>query len=345
MSLRRVDISDCGACEPPPAPGERPRLEWVEVSKLRIDERYQRDLRLKNWRSIRRIATTFDWAMFTPVTVAPGAGDDQWILIDGQHRAHAAALAGIETIPAAIIDISTERQAAVFSGINTQRTAVSAFHLYRAALTSGEPWAIRAARAVQNGGCTLMTYNKSSLERKPREIFTVALIRDHVRAQRDAAVTAGLRALSGSSTGDDAALYQQAVLKPWLAVVVNNPSLLKRNLAVFVSETDLIATCTSEAVGIVEPGVSKYQAAMVIIREKLARFEWKDQMPAHRPALVPNLATQALPPEPHGQWTDDRDALLRNCGGTYRELAALADGWGLPTASVTARWHRVRAAA
>ncbi len=238
MTHRPVDISAQAPLDPPTIAGT-PRLEWVNLDRLMIDETYQRPLAKKNWVVIRKIAAFFDWAKFTPVMCAPMPGGG-YALIDGQHRAHGAALAGLTQIPAMIVDIPKEAQAAAFTAINTQRTAVSGFHIYRAALVSGEPWAINATEAVRDAGCQLMTSQYSSSLKKPGQIFVIGLVRDHVLAGRSGLVTQVLSAVRGSARGDGVAMYQVRILKPLLAVLSDEPPIGTSLLEQFISDIDLI---------------------------------------------------------------------------------------------------------
>lgn len=239
MTYRPVDISAQAPLDPPTIAGS-PRLGWVDIDQLLIDEAYQRPLEAKNWRVIRKIATEFDWSRFTPVMVSQIPGGGQYALIDGQHRAHAAALAGLTRIPAMIVLIAPGEQAAAFSAINTQRTGVSAFHILRAALVSGEPWARAATGAVSDAGCQLMTSNYSAASKKPGQIFTVGLVREHVVAGRGAVITQVLTAIRASGRAEEVQMYQARILRPLLAVLALqspiSPSLLER----FISDTDLI---------------------------------------------------------------------------------------------------------
>lgn len=239
MTHRQIDISGQAPVDVP-ARHHTPGLDWVRIDQLLIDEDYQRPLAQRNWQTIRRIAAQFDWARFTPVMVAKIPGGGHYALIDGQHRAHAAALVGLSCIPAMIVDVPASAQAAAFAAINTQRTAVSAFHIFRAALVSGEAWAKSAAQAVDDAGCRLMTSNSSASEKKPGDIFAVSLVRGHVQAGRAGLVTLVLSAIRQSQRGDDIHLYQARILKPLWAVLVDEPPISLALLIRFLSNTDLI---------------------------------------------------------------------------------------------------------
>ena len=123
--FRRIDIDGMQPAELAPQPA--PQMLWVEIDQLVIDDRYQRPLNAGNRSAIRRIAGAFRWSRFSPIIVAPIEGG-RYALIDGQHRAHAAALCGIESIPAMVALVAPEEQAQAFIEINT-RQILSLIHI------------------------------------------------------------------------------------------------------------------------------------------------------------------------------------------------------------------------
>lgn len=272
--LRAVDVSQQDPV-PPKSHLERPEMAWLQVSGLMIDDNYQRPLTEKNWRAIRKIAADFDWSRFTPIMAAPIA-DGSYAVIDGQHRAHAAALAGISEIPALICDVPVDRQAACFAAINTQRTNITPFHLLKAALASGEDWALAARAAVAAGGCRLMTYNKSSHSRRPGEIYAITLIRRTIEREHGAeTVSRVLRSLVESPSSDDPDVYQARVLKPLLEAFRQNPEFMACDLDLFLTEHDLAAVCDSAAALRRTPpyiGLSNFQIAFRCIQALLRQY-------------------------------------------------------------------------
>lgn len=236
MSLRRIDVSE----EKPiarPDPGPLPELVWLDVAALVVDDSYQRPLTRHNWTAIRKIAREFTWSRFIPVEAAP-LGDGRYAVIDGQHRAHAAALAGQGRVPAIVVEIPVEAQAAAFAAINTQRTGVSRFHLLRAALTAGEDWAVRAMSVCEGAGCRLMMSNRSAAMRAPRDLYTPALIEKLIRGGADEALSRALRALSGAPCGDHVRVWQDRVLNPWITAAMAS-ELPEADLSAFLVRTNL----------------------------------------------------------------------------------------------------------
>lgn len=149
-------------------PGPPPRIEWLPVDGLVIDERYQRDVSGRASQTlIRRIAAGWRWALFQPLTVAesslarpddgtPWEGRPVHAVIDGQHRLEAARRCGFERLPCYIIDAaSVELQAASFIALNRDRRAMLPTQLHRAAVVAGDADAVQIERVCGLAGVTV----------------------------------------------------------------------------------------------------------------------------------------------------------------------------------------------
>ncbi len=161
-----------------------PKLAFLPIEKLFIDDEYQRQLRPTTSKAIRRLAENFNWAHFSTVPVA-ALDDGNYAILDGQHRVHAAAAIGIESVPCQIMKIDRKAQAAAFAAINGDVTVMTVWALYKADLCAGSLWAVRANQVCRNAGCKLMTSNKSASFKMPGEIFAIRLIRDIVEQKKD----------------------------------------------------------------------------------------------------------------------------------------------------------------
>ena len=238
--MRAIDISGQAAVNRDGVgAGAVPELRWLPISDLVIDDRFQRPLAVKNWLAIRRIAEGFSWGKFAPVVVSPIVGG-KYSLIDGQHRTHGAALAGFDTVPAMIVVLAPTDQAASFAAINGNVTAMSAFHIYKAALAAETGWAIRARDAVAAAGCELMTYHPSTANKRPREVYAIQLVRRFVEKGQADVVRAGLGALS-ALPGVKADHFVNSVLDPWfLALAAGGGRMLAADLAGFCAAHDLV---------------------------------------------------------------------------------------------------------
>ena len=180
MTVRGIDISGAAPVDREGiGAGAVPELRWIRIADLVIDEAFQRPLERRSWTAINRIAQGFSWGKFAPVVASPIVGG-KYTLIDGQHRTHAAALCGFDAVPAMIVVLTPEDQAASFAAINGNVTAMSGFHVYKAALAAGEQWAVASRDAVQSGGCRLMTSHPSSKNRDPRDVYCIATVKRFV---------------------------------------------------------------------------------------------------------------------------------------------------------------------
>lgn len=236
--LRRIDLLDRKAAPAPPDMTP-PQLLWVEIAALRVDDTYQRPIMKRGWRQIEWIAENFNWASFQPVLVSRIEGG-LFALIDGQHRAHAALLAGFDTIPALCVEVDQVQQAAAFARVNGNVTQITQQAMFKAALAAGEMWAVESDRAVSEAGCTLMRYMKSGAERKPGEVFQIGMVREMVRNGEAEAVTAGLDALRRSSAGSNPDVWTSQIVKPWLTAIASNVAYLRLDLADALDVIDLV---------------------------------------------------------------------------------------------------------
>jgi hypothetical protein len=209
-----------------------PMLQWIDIADMVVDDRYQRPINSGGYRTVRSIAENFRWSCFTPVLLAPIEGG-RFAVIDGQHRVHAALLCGIKAVPAMVVPIAATEQATAFIQVNTARTAMSNYNLFKAGLAAGVPWALTAEKAVSDAGCTLMTFNPASNARKSGQICSVGLIRDMVLKGHARAVTIALTAIRAIDNGAASAilLYSDWTLNPLIKAVAQFPKLDADTLA------------------------------------------------------------------------------------------------------------------
>lgn len=223
-------------------PGPAPMLQWLAIADLVVDDSYQRDLQRANWTAIRKIAAVFKWSRFSPVFVAPVEGG-RYAIIDGQHRTHAAALCGFETVPCQIVQMTHAEQAASFAAVNGLVTKVTLFQIYKAALAAGDKWAVQCARVCEDAGCRLMTFHPSAGEKKAGHVFAISLIRHFVDRGLAAETTFALSGLRRSEMGREAGGWSHEVLKPLLLAVTDRPWLAKQqvDLSGFLDRFDMYA--------------------------------------------------------------------------------------------------------
>lgn len=216
-----------------------PTMEWISIADLVIDDSYQRDLSRANWAAIRKIAAAFRWTRFTPLVVAPLPGG-KYAVIDGQHRTHAAALCGIDRVPAMIAPMDIKEQAASFVWVNGQVVKITGFHIFRAALAANEPWANDCARAVRDAGCRLMTSNASTANKRPGEIYAIALVRAYVETGLADHLTTCLAAMRKAEGHDMSYYFTNSILRPWVAAVAESTRFARSDLVEFLAQNDVL---------------------------------------------------------------------------------------------------------
>lgn len=283
---RPVDIA--GRTPVAADPGPAPMLQWVGLADLVIDDAYQRPLGPHNWKVIQRIAANFRWSRFGPIQVAPISGG-RFAVIDGQHRAHAAALCGFDRVPCMAVQVEQAEQSLAFGWINATKINVSAFQVYRAALTGGEDWAVRADRAVAAAGCRLALGPPSSKLKAPGVVYCPALIRRLIDLGYDEAITAGLAALTRTPAMHKIAAYANLFLQDWLPAVhasgFRDPKVLSAAL-VLCDPFKLVEDATASRLA--GPARKKARKVLVyLIRQKVKRDAG---ISAARPAPVGGAA-------------------------------------------------------
>ncbi|GLK72580.1 ParB N-terminal domain-containing protein [Ancylobacter dichloromethanicus] len=137
--------------------GAAPMLQWIEIAQLRVDPSYQRDITAEGQRSLFAIARGFDWRKFAPVVVAPIEGG-LYAVIDGQHRATAAALRKIESVPCQVVIADNAEQASAFAAINGQVTRLHSMAIYHARVKAGEKAAVVCDEVCRAAEVTVLRY-------------------------------------------------------------------------------------------------------------------------------------------------------------------------------------------
>jgi ParB/Sulfiredoxin domain len=235
MSFREIDVSAFDQVVPADQPA--PMLQWVPIKDLVIDDSYQRELAAKNRNAIKKIAADFRWSRFAPVLLAPVA-DGRFAIIDGQHRTHAAKVCGIKSIPAMIVQIEPSEQASAFAFVNSATTKITLHHIYKAALTAGEPWALSMKEAVEGAGCDLRLSNQSTAKKKPGQIYCIGLVRDLEKKGYLKYLTAVLKALVEYDTTNRVPLYSDFIIRPMTFALAESGVYRRLDIAEFLRQND-----------------------------------------------------------------------------------------------------------
>lgn len=133
-------------------------LEPIPLRELRLDARYQRDLRED---AVLAIVDNFRSEQFQPITVGM-RGDGSLHIVDGQHRFAAARRMGWATVPCMIFESDGfEHEATVFERLQTHRAPLTVAQRWKARVARGEPKAVAITQIVQSLGLELRHNTKS----------------------------------------------------------------------------------------------------------------------------------------------------------------------------------------
>lgn len=156
--------------------GPAPKLEWIDISDLVVDDSYQRPIARAGKTNIARIVSNFRWCYFAAVVVSPIEGG-KYAIVDGQHRVTAAAILGITSVPCQLILADRKEQAAAFRAINGVQTAMTPLSLYHAEIVAGVKEALEIANCCECGGVTVVKVPKLATELKPGETLAINTLR------------------------------------------------------------------------------------------------------------------------------------------------------------------------
>ncbi len=180
-----------------PDPGPLPRMEWLPLDLLVVDDSYQRHTTSDRSRVIiHRIAEEFSWSKFGPVTVAKRE-DGTYAVADGQHRVAAARLhPGIHQVPCYIIPASGVRdEARTFVAINRDRTGMHALQIHHAGIAAGEPDALHIKDVCDRAGIKIPRGPMPQRDLKPGMTQSIGAIRKGLATYGDAPVIEALQTL------------------------------------------------------------------------------------------------------------------------------------------------------
>jgi len=198
--------------------GPAPFLDWIEVRRLVIDKSYQRHVTRAGAINIQRIADQFEWSKFSPVIVAPIEGG-LFSIIDGQHRATAAMLRGVEKVPCGVVHIDRAKQAEAFAAINGNTTRVSPQSVYFARLTGKDKNAEQMASVLAAAGVTVVRANRTLRDMKRGETAAVSALFKFLKVYGRETLISSLQCVC--QTGDGNAGFLRATVIEGICMVLN----------------------------------------------------------------------------------------------------------------------------
>ena len=184
--------------------GARPMLLWLPLTRLFIDESYQRNVLEKGITNVYNIVREFDWKKFSAVVCAKV--NDTYAIVDGQHRTYAAAIRGIVEIPCLVIEATTEEQAAAFAAINAKATRIDSLQVFHAAVAAKDHDALELVSALAAANVTVHRYHCPEAMLRPRETMAVKACQLIIRLYGAKVLTLALRCINERHYNDAAIL-------------------------------------------------------------------------------------------------------------------------------------------
>lgn len=127
------------------------KQDYIEIARLFVDDRYQRDYD-EVW--ARKIADCWNDDDCTLLIVADRG--DRYAVIDGQHRLGAAIMRGIDYLPCLVYSgYTAEQEAHLFEAINTQRRGVHVISVFKNRLFQGQREAMDIKAIVEQFGMSI----------------------------------------------------------------------------------------------------------------------------------------------------------------------------------------------
>lgn len=190
----------------PPVPnaniGARPELRWLPLSRLVVDERYQRAIGRQGRPNVIRILENFEWNKFSPLIVTP-IENDLFAIIDGQHHGTSALMhPEIDEVPCLIIRVTPEEAAACFAAINGQVTAISRGHIWRARVAAGDPDAGALSRVLAAADVTVVTQKSPTEGYRLGETLAVGTLESMFKQHGADVLTIALQAITQTGDGN-----------------------------------------------------------------------------------------------------------------------------------------------
>lgn len=197
MSLRQIAAINTRGVPVAAISSTKPKFEWVEPSKLYVEEEYQRAIAERSVKMIRKIVSGWDWAHIKPpVCVRDRAG--RLVVIDGQHTAIAAVSHGaVGKIPIMVIEAKTVAdRARAFVSQNKDRLALTPLHLHFAAVAAGDEIAVAVESACKRSGAMILKYPKGQNGTyKIGETFGIGVVTQIVRNRGETHCVRALKVL------------------------------------------------------------------------------------------------------------------------------------------------------
>lgn len=262
-------IDALGTIAPPiGAPGT---IVWADPSELLVDSRYQREIGRAGERRIREIAKRFDWGKFAPLLVVKLEGSEVYSIIDGQHRAAAAAARGIEAVPCFVLDLPVNRQASTFLAINSEGARISSGALWHARAAAGDTEAINTINLCNAAGVRILRYPLEAALRKPRDTLAPSVISDILKSHGFEIAKRTLEVLVAAGEMKNRVMLTRVFVRAVSLILKHNKQWVDRPVHLFIADLEPQEVEARARVQSRETGESVSSISASIIRTAIQR--------------------------------------------------------------------------
>lgn len=250
--------------------GPSPALRWLAISDLVIDPTYQRPVKARARKYVESIACSFSWSRFATVIVAP-IEDGKFVIIDGQYRATAAALAGFEKVPCQIVAADREERAMAFEIIN-HTYASSRMAQQRARYAAKEPHAIKLVELCARAEVELLHYPVPVDRQRAGQTMAVGALTQCLNRHGEETLITALQCVT-QTTNNRPGVLSARMIKAMCAVLGSDSTLRDSGLSLLeiFDDIDLMALSDKAAAEAPVRGVSPVQLLTDRIRSEVAR--------------------------------------------------------------------------
>ncbi|MDS9467324.1 hypothetical protein RGQ15_07020 [Paracoccus sp. MBLB3053] len=245
------------------SPDRAASFEMIPVSDLIIDGHYQRSMSAKGRSTVARIIAEFDWLRFGAISVV--RKDGKLSVVDGQHRAVAAAAMGIQDVPA-MVAVGEAAEAATFVAINDVRTAVTPVDKFRAKVAAGDPDALELGAMLAE--LEISTDVLPGIPLRPRQTRSISVLYKLIKAHGRGIVFTALEMLTdGQPDNADAltSLNIEAVTIVTAKVIAAKGDIDRLATVIEESDFEQIAD-NARQLSKISGGSNKSHAAFLLLR-------------------------------------------------------------------------------
>lgn len=165
--------------------GERGDFRWISTSLLHVDKKYQRT---ENYDRAKSLSLKLNWSSFGVLLVVRRKG--AYYIYDGQHRALAATIKGVDKLPCLVFkDMALAGEAKNFALVNSFRTNVHPADLFRARVVAEDELTLKTQQ-------TLAKYGYAVTRRKDNVHIRVGAASTVVELQRRGTLNDALHVLT-----------------------------------------------------------------------------------------------------------------------------------------------------